>query len=72
MDSNTQGIVEALDSLFLDLMELPVPQPAGRKKRRTLKVDVSKPEVAEYLQGVGQSLLGKFKLRPRVSPPEES
>lgn len=72
MQPNTQGLIEALDSLFSDLIELPVPQPAGRKKRRTLKVDVTRPEVADYLQGVGQSLLGKFKLRPRVAPPEES
>lgn len=72
MESNTRGLVEALDTLFLELMELPVPQPAGRKKRRTLKVDVTRPEVADYLQGVGQSLLGKFKLKPRVPPPEPS
>lgn len=72
MESNSNGLVEALDALFLELMELPVPQPAGRKKRRTLKVDVTRPEVAQYLHGVGQSLLGKFRSKPRVAPPEES
>lgn len=72
MAEQSQALVQALDLLFQDLLEVPVPQPAGRKKRKPLEVDVTQPEVADYLKGVGQSLTGRFQLRsPRTQNPEK-